>query len=67
MALLASKRPGLHWNQLEVFLHEAGITSLEHILLADPTVLALIGNMMIQQVIVLQNHAKYLVLPILGL
>lgn len=67
MALLVSERPGLHWNQLEVFLREAGITSSEHILLADPTVLALVGNMGTRQVIVLQNHAKRLVLPVLGL
>lgn len=68
IALLAlSERPGLYWNQLEVFLREAGITSSEHILLADPTVLALVGNMGTWRATVLRNHAKRLVLPALGL
>ncbi|KAF8548632.1 hypothetical protein OG21DRAFT_1387956, partial [Imleria badia] len=64
---LTSARPGLYWNQLEVFLWEAGITSSEHILLADPTVLALVGDMGTRRAIVLRNHAKRLVLPVLGL
>ena len=45
IALLASEHPGHCWNQLEEFLWEAGVYSSEHILLADLTVLALIGNM----------------------
>jgi len=45
MALLVSKHPGNGWNKLEEFLREAGVNSSEHILLADPTELALIGSM----------------------
>jgi hypothetical protein len=67
MALLASERPGLYWNQLEIFLREAGIYSSEHVLLADPTVLALVGNMGPQQAVVLRNYAKRIILPLLGL
>jgi hypothetical protein len=67
MALLASERPGIFWNQLEEFLWEAGVNSSEHILLADPTVLALVGNMGTQQATVLRNYAKRVVLPVLGL
>ena len=67
MALLDSKRPGKYWIQLEGFLREAGVSSSEHILLADPTVLALVGNMGTQKAIVLCNYAKRIVLPVLGL
>ena len=67
MALLDSERPGQYWNQLEGFLREAGVSSSEHILLADPTVLALVGNMGTQKAIVLRNYAKRIVLPVLGL
>ena len=67
MALVASERPQYGWNQLEEFLWEAGVNSLEHILLADPTVLALIGNMGKQHATVLCNYAKCVVLPVLGL
>ena len=67
MTLLASERPGIFWSQLEEFLWEAGVNSSEHILLADPTVLALVGNMGAQQATVLRNYAKHVVLPVLGL
>jgi hypothetical protein len=66
MALLASEQPGKFWNQLEEFLWEAGVNSSEHILLADPTVLALVGNMGTQQATVLRNYAKRVILPVLG-
>ena len=52
---------------MEEFLWEAGVNSSEHILLADPTVLALVGNMGAQQATVLHNYAKRVVLPVLGL
>jgi hypothetical protein len=67
MALLASERPGQHWNQLEMFLLEAGVYSSEHILLADPLVLSFVGNMGAKQTKVLRNYAKRVVLPVLGL
>ena len=57
IVLLASKHPGNGWNQLEGFLWEVGVNSLEHILLADLTVLALVGNMEVQQATVLRNYA----------
>ena len=66
MALLTSNHPGKFWNQLEEFLWEAGVNSSEHILLADPTVLALIGNMGKQQATVLRNCARRVILPALG-
>jgi len=66
MTLLASERPGIFWSQLEEFLWEAGVNSSEHILLADPTVLALVGNMGAQQATVLRNYVKCVVLPVLG-
>jgi len=43
------------------------VNSSEHILLADPTVLALIGNIGSQQATVLRNYVKCIVLPVLGL
>ena len=67
MALLDSERPGQYWNQLEGFLREARVSSSEHILLVDPTVLALVGNMGTQKAVVLRNYAKRIVLPVLGL
>ena len=67
IALLDSEHPGKYWNQLGIFLQEAGIYSSEHILLADATVLALVGNLGTRQVTILQNYAKRVVLPVLGL
>lgn len=67
IALLDSERPGKYWNQLDIFLREAGIYSSEHILLADATVLALVGNMGTHQATILRNYAKRVVLPVLGL
>ena len=67
MTVLASERPGTCWDQLAEFLWEAGVNSSEHILLADPTVLALVGNMGTRQATVLRNYAKRVVLPVLGL
>ena len=46
---------------------EAGVYSSKDILLADPTVLALIENMGAWQATVLHNYAKHVILPILGL
>jgi hypothetical protein len=66
-ALLAAERPGQCWGQLEEFLLEAGVNSSEHILLAEPTVLAFVGNMGTRQATVLRNYAKRVVLPVLGL
>lgn len=67
IALLDSERPGKYWNQLDIFLREAGIYSSEHILLADATVLALVGNMGTRQATILRNYAKRVVLPVLRL
>ena len=67
ITLLASEHPGNCWNQLEEFLWEAGVYSSEHILLTDPTVLALVGNIGAWQATVLRNCAKHVILAILGL
>ena len=52
---------------MEVFLWEAGVYSSEHILLADSTILAFVGNMGARQATVLHNYTKRVVLPVLGL
>jgi hypothetical protein len=67
IALVKANKPEEDFGELECVLLEAGIVTSEQLLLLPEDVLCVVGYMGQARARILRNHAKRIVLPLLGL